>query len=376
VFRATLVAPAAQGLREIGAIHGTLIITREWETDLLVPGIRIHNFSLIMPRMRCVANAAILGFLLVTVLYLLFPVLGEIGQHFDFYREKRVESFDFRATELEETCFGGNTDSTNAIPKVVHVIWLNSTELNFRSYLTIRSALISLQPDRIKLHVTNLNEQNEWFMKLRDNVTLVQHDLETEYGQQIKANWQVPHIADLLRLNIIAKEGGIYLDMDVIALRSFDNLLGCEKDLILGNEGGDRHGLCNAIIIGRPGSSFVERWRESYNTFTTNEWNYHSVILPKKLSSLHRDICTVSPSVFYWPTWTKKHIRYMHEPITQSEARNLEATIIENGGGMYPDQLAYHAWSQVASTYLKDLSPAKVDSENTRYNVLVRRFIE
>ncbi|OOQ88692.1 hypothetical protein PEBR_11067 [Penicillium brasilianum] len=329
-----------------------------------------------MPRMRSFASVAILGFLVVAVLYLLFTVLCDIRQHFDFSGENRVESFNFRPTKFEESCFTGNINPANTIPRVVHVIWLDNTELNFRSYLTIRSALISLQPDRIKLHVTDLNEQNEWFMKLRENVTLVQHDLETEYGQQIKAKWQIPHIADLLRLNIIAKEGGIYLDMDVIALRSFDNLLGCEKDLILGNEGGDRHGLCNAIIIGRPGSSFIKRWRESYSTFTTNEWNYHSVILPKELSSLHHDICTVSPSVFYWPTWTKKHIRYMHEPITQSEARNFEATIIENGGGMYPDQLAYHAWSQVASTYLKDLSPAKVDSENTRYNVLVRRFME
>lgn len=327
--------------------------------------------------MRNFANAAILIFLLATISYLLFPILTDISQNFDFSGEKRVERFDFKVTELEETCFYSNIDSTDAIPKVVHVIWLNNTELNFISYLTVRSALISLQPDRINLHITDLNEQNEWFIKVRENVTLVQHDLDAEYGQQIKDEWQIPHIADLLRLDTMAKEGGIYLDMDVIALRSFDNLLGCEKDLILGNEGGDRHGLCNAIIISRSGSSFVKRWRESYSTFATNEWNYHSVKLPKELSSFYHDeICTVSPSVFYWPTWTKSHIRYMHEPITQSEVQNFEDTIIDNGGGMYPDQLAYHAWSQVASTYLKDLSPEKVDSQNTRFNILVRRFID
>jgi hypothetical protein len=205
----------------------------------------------------------------------------------------------------------------------------------------------------------------------------VPHDLETEYGPQIKDKWQIPHIADLLRLDLIAKEGGIYLDMDVIALQSFDSLLGCDKDLILGNEGGDRHGLCNAVIVGRRGSSFAERWRESYNNFATNEWNYHSVILPKELSSLyHEEICTVSPSIFYWPTWTRKHIQYMHDPITQSEAQEFQDTIVANGGGMYPNQLAYHAWSQVASTYLKDLSPEKVGSHNTRFNVLARRFID
>jgi hypothetical protein len=330
-----------------------------------------------MPRIRVFANAAILIIPLVALLYLLFPLLGDIGQRFDFSGEKRVESFDFKPTDIEETCFRSNIHSTDPIPNVVHIIWLNNTELDFINYLTIRSALISLQPDRVNLHYTDLNGQNEWFVKLRDYVTLVQHDLETEYGQQIKDKWQISHVADLLRLDVIAKEGGIYLDMDVIALRSFDHLLGCEKDLILGHEGGDRHGLCNAIIVGRPGSSFIQRWRKSYGTFATNEWNYHSVILPKELSLMYRDeICTISPSVFYWPTWTRKHIRYMHEPITQSEAQEFQHTVNENEGGIYPDQLAYHAWSQVASTYLRDLNPGKVLSHNTRFNVLVRRFLD
>lgn len=329
-----------------------------------------------MPRIRVFTNAVILIFLLFSALYLLFPLLSDIGRLFNFTGEKRVETFDFKTTNLEEECFRSRLPSTNPIPHVVHAIWLNNNELDFVNYLTIRSALISLQPDRINLHYTDLNEQNQWFMKLLDNVTLVQHNLETEYGQQIQDKWQISHIADLLRLDVIAKEGGIYLDMDVIALRSFDSLLGCEKDLILGNEGGDRHGLCNAIIIGRPGSSFVKRWRESYDTFATNEWNYHSVILPKELSSLYNDeICTVSPSVFYWPTWTKDHVRYMHEPITQREAQEFQDTLVENGGAMYPDQLAYHAWSQVASAFLKDLSPDIVVSQNTRFNLLVRRFI-
>jgi hypothetical protein len=326
-----------------------------------------------MPRKCAFSNAAILIFLLVTAFYLLLPFLGS----FDFSGERQVESFDFIATTIEEACLRSDIHSIDPIPRVVHLIWLNNTALNFMSYLTIRSALIAIQPDRVNLHYTDINEHNEWFMRLRDNLTLVPHDLETEYEQQIKDKWQIPHIADLLRLDVIAKEGGIYLDMDVIALQSFDSLLGCQKDLILGNEGGDRHGLCNAVIVGRRGSSFVKRWRESYANFATNEWNYHSVILPKKMSYLyHEEVCTVSPSVFYWPTWTRKHIQYMHEPITQSETQEFQDTIVANGGGMYPNQVVYHAWSQVASTYLKDLSLEKVVSYNTRFNVLVRRFID
>ncbi len=194
-----------------------------------------------------------------------------------------------RRRNVEKECFHSKSPTKTPIPNVVYVIWLKNPELGFLNYLTIRSALISLQPDQINLHYTDLNERNGWFMKRHDNITLVQHDLETEYGQQVQDDWQTSHIADLLRLDIITQEGGIYLDMEVIALQPFDSLLDCKKDLILGHEGGDRHGLCNAIIIARPGSSFVKRWRESYSSFATGEWNYHSVILPKELSSLHND---------------------------------------------------------------------------------------
>lgn len=182
-----------------------------------------------------------------------------------------------------------------------------------------------------------------------------------------------------MRLDLIHNEGGVYMDMDVILLRSFDRFRYNERDIILGYEGGDRHGLCNAVIVGRKNASFVTRWMESYIDFKPfNEWNYHSVILPKKLGEAHLDeICMLSPTAFFWPTWTDSHIRYMHEEISESEATQVEDVIRRNGGGLYPNQLAYHAWSQVAwDPYLQHLTPNVVLTRNTRFNILARRFLD
>ncbi|KAL4892240.1 hypothetical protein BDV59DRAFT_180333 [Aspergillus ambiguus] len=66
----------------------------------------------------------------------------------------------------------------------------------------------------------------------------------------------------------------------------------------------------------------------------------------------------------------------MHKIIDENEVQHLQNTIAETKGGMYTNQLAYHAWSQLAGQYLRQLSPEKVKTENTRFNVLVRRFLD
>lgn len=318
-----------------------------------------------------------------TVLYLSFLSLQRLDWPLNPFDngEKQVETFDFKDTADEKRCFrcSERGEASAPIPNVVHAIWLNNPNMTFISYLALRSALISLRPDKLKLHHTaSLNEDNVWFQKLRSNLTLVYHDLAAEYPEQLRQKWQVTHLADALRLDVIRREGGIYMDMDVIVLRSFDRLRHCERDVLLGHEGGDRHGLCNALILGRKNAPFIRRWIDSYADFDSGkEWNYHSVILPKKLAWEHpQEVCPLSPTVFFWPTWTEKHVRYMHEPISEAEARDLERTMDANGGGLYANQLAYHAWSQVAwEPYLRDLTPEIVMEEDTRFNVMVRRFL-
>ena len=83
------------------------------------------------------------------------------------------------------------------------------------------------------------------------------------------------HLSDALRLDVLQREGGVYMDMDIIALRSFDTIRNSSRDVVLGHEGGDRHGFCNAIILARKNASFLDRWIKSYVDFDPkNEWNY------------------------------------------------------------------------------------------------------
>lgn len=224
--------------------------------------------------------------------------------------ERRVETYNFEETVDEAKCFNQDMKSS-PIPNVVHFRWgFHSPKINFMNYLAIRSALVSLKPDILKLHYEELNMDNVWFKKLQDSITLVHHDIALEYPRQTQEKWQASHLADVLRLDILQKEGGIYMDTDVIALRPFDALRHSKMDVVLGHEGGDRHCLCNAIILARKDTPFISQWIKRYSDFSAKEWNYHSVILPKQMALDHPDqVCTLAPSVLFWPTWTSRHIR-------------------------------------------------------------------
>ena len=76
------------------------------------------------------------------------------------------------------------------------------------------------------------------------------------------------HKSDVIRLEQLLQTGGIYLDLDVIALRSFDRLLAvAEKGkTLMGKE--SPNGLGNAVIVAPPNATFLRFWLDSYKTFS------------------------------------------------------------------------------------------------------------
>lgn len=86
--------------------------------------------------------------------------------------------------------------------------------------------------------------------------------------------------------------GGVYLDIDTFIIRPFAPLSLYSYDTVLGMEARilnffrgpksddemDPKGLCNAVIISRPNSVFIQRWLESYEAFDERKWTEHSVV--------------------------------------------------------------------------------------------------
>ncbi|KAI0859486.1 hypothetical protein F4860DRAFT_483015 [Xylaria cubensis] len=362
---------------------------------------------LLRRRRSSVIVFVILAVILAPYIWPFLYVFGDWIRQTNPWSEQYQVQQDFVSTKDELECLFGRTrpvattppTETELIPNHVHFIFGLSnpyTEpsvgtFNFISYLAVRSAVVGIRAENISLHYTYLADppapepnknplSNRWVDRLKDEITLVYHspDEMAALKNQPGAHWQAAHVSDILRLNLLREQGGIYLDIDAFGLRPFTDLLRSPRDIIMGHEGGNRAGLCNAVMVARKNSTFIDRWVAEYNHVDlSHEWNFHSVILPKKLQLQNPDdICTLPPSAFFWPTWTWHHVQWMHEPLTRQQARQWTTEISRNGGSLFGEQLAFHAWSQMSwDRYLSKLTPEMVRTRDTRFNLLVRRFL-
>ena len=78
--------------------------------------------------------------------------------------------------------------------------------------------------------------------------------------------------------------GGIYVDPDVLVLRSFDRLR--RMPLTLARQ--SAHKISNGIIVSGRGSVFLRLWLETYRTFNPGDWSYHSTQVPARWSSIQQ----------------------------------------------------------------------------------------
>lgn len=212
------------------------------------------------------------------------------------------------------------------------------------------SAFNAIKPSRIYLHYI-YEPSGEWWEKVKGMVTLNKiKPISFIFGNHIK---HVAHMSDVIRLRVLLKYGGIYLDMDVISLKPFDDLLTItspKRRVIMGQEGeGGRIGLCNAVIIAAPNSEVIRKWLSAYSTFDSSQWNYHSVILPQRFAS---EITVLNHKAFFWPLWDHGGLKLLFE----SNTYNFE------------ENYAVHLWEKNSfDLYLKHLTPEMLKNPTTSF---------
>jgi hypothetical protein len=173
------------------------------------------------------------------------------------------------------------------------------------------SAYYFIKPMKIMFWYSEAEPKGDWWRFVKRNITdfhkivhLVHRKDPTEiFGNQV----QVPeHRSDWIRLSVLLEYGGVYLDSDVLVLRSFDPLL--KYGTTLGLEGNGS--LCNGVIISQPGALFLLIWREEYRTFDDRQWGDHSVFLPYLLASRYPWLVHVENDTLNRPSWEELDLIY------------------------------------------------------------------
>lgn len=257
------------------------------------------------------------------------------------------------------------------IPRLVHFCYFGLTEpareFPLCYYLAIRSAAHWLKPDAILFHNTR-EPHGPFWERARPWLTRVPCEPPAEiHGRPLR---HFAHQADVVRLQVLQKHGGIYLDIDTLCRRSFDPLLG--HSCVLGVQRytwGDL-GLCNAVLASEPEAPFIREWLDSYRTFRSTGrdefWDEHSVRMPSQLARLTRagtsdraDVHIEPETSFFTPDYAPISLRQLFEEVAE-----------------FPLSYCHHLWETYSfARYLAPLTERLIREVDTTYNVASRALL-
>lgn len=262
------------------------------------------------------------------------------------------------------------------IPNVVHFIFglkedFGGKPFSFIHYLAIKSAHERLKPDAIKFYY-KYEPQGPWWDASKEYLTLVKVEPPREiFGHPLL---HYAHQADVLRLEILMKQGGIYLDVDVLCLNSFGPLL--KYQCVMGME--ENLGLCNAVILAAPGAPFIRAWYDSYRTFRSKGrdefWNEHSVLVPLRLARRVPGLIQRQDKyAFFWPNYHEASTAFWSPTAFGTPdtwlARFKRWTVLNFISNSYCVHLWEGLWWE---PYLKDISPESIADQENIFSKLCR----
>ena len=246
------------------------------------------------------------------------------------------------------------------IPNVFHFCYAlkPDAKFGFLDYLAIKSAYEVNRPERMCLHY-QYECSGPWWEKACELVTLRKVEAPTEiFGRPL---YHYAHRANVLRLQVLEREGGIYLDIDTICLRPFTDLLG--HPCVMARQGW--RGLCNAVILSEPEGRFVRDWLNTYYSFRWDgrwHWDEHSVVMPARLARswrLSSQIKVLSPRAFFFPKWTQ--MQHLFE---------------SNDLGQFRESYCIHYWESATRGRLRKITPETAVSGDSNFARFARRVLQ
>lgn len=165
----------------------------------------------------------------------------------------------------------------------------------FIHYLAVMSAIYYIQPDKVFVYYDSEQEENIYWDIIKKYVELEQITPPTEFKGHVITAPQ--YKADIIRLEKLIERGGIYLDLDILVMKSFDEFLDNKCALTArpseALENSEKLAETqNSILLTEPHNPFIQKWYDTMGDYISSdfEWSYHAVCLPAKILRENRDL--------------------------------------------------------------------------------------
>ncbi|XP_054157380.1 uncharacterized protein LOC128955733 [Oppia nitens] len=235
---------------------------------------------------------------------------------------------------------------SSVVPNIVHYVVLDNPYMDFSHYVSVLSVLRNQKPVSVVFHCNCDRLRGRYWeklMSLSDSHRLQLRSIVKPvfiFGKKLSS---VYHQSDIVRIDIMMRFGGIFLDNDVYVVKSLDIFrkyeftIGWPLDENIGTQ----------ILIGHKNARFPRLWYESYKKYRPTRWYYNAGQLPTqdilnpKPSLVHREprslgVQNLVPMLYndMYPLWEQnfytihllsRHKSYLvpNDPIVLFDERNI-----------------------------------------------------
>lgn len=206
-------------------------------------------------------------------------------------------------------------ERSETVPRVVHFI--KDDNLTFSDWLAVIAAMKYIKPTKINLFTRDDTKPNCWMKRLDliSGVNII--GLTPKQWLEKVNNITIPYVehqSDLLRNAILYHYGGIYMDTDAIATKSFDSLLS-KHSIVLGQNLVNNTG--NGLIVARRRSCLMCDYSSSACDTYDGSWRRHSTVslsdLVKMNNTKYNLLLLSNTSGFFPFSWKEKHFHQLFD---------------------------------------------------------------
>ena len=209
------------------------------------------------------------------------------------------------------------TDCTSpVVPNIVHLVWLYESEHTF-SFIALLSGLSIvriIKPCVILFWYDGHNPIGEYWNQFTGNASqagIPIHMLTITTPKSVGGTvfgWK-EHRSSFVRMHVIQTFGGIYMDTDVLAIRSLHSLR-C-YNTTMGHE--SANAMCNDFIMAIPNAKFLKIWiSQYYINYPGNYWGYN-VQTAMKMAKKYPHLIHVEEKYINHPNFWKEEIRMLFD---------------------------------------------------------------
>ncbi|PKI34527.1 hypothetical protein CRG98_045064 [Punica granatum] len=155
------------------------------------------------------------------------------------------------------------------------------------------------------------------------------------------------NLSNLIRLAILYKYGGVYLDVDFIVLRDFSQLRNAIGAQSIDPESRDWTRINNAVMVFDANHPLLFKFIQEFAlTFDGNKWGHNGPYLVSRVIRRVRgregyNFTVLPPTAFYPVDWTRIR-RLFKKPESRDERRWVEAKLLQLSKNTY----GVHLWNK------------------------------